>query len=42
MAILLNTSTQRVTNAKNTANEKLFGVKQASSLWANLMGIANV
>lgn len=37
ISILLNTSSQRVTNAKSDANMKLFGQKGASTLYKNLL-----
>ena len=37
MSVLLNTSAQRITNVKSKVNEKLFGVKNATSLQKNLL-----
>lgn len=37
MSVLLNTSAQRITNVKSKINEKLFGVKNATSLQKNLL-----
>ena len=39
IAVLLDTTSQSITNAKISANQKLFGVKNASSLKANLKRI---
>ena len=39
IAILLRTSTQRIANAKKSANEKIFGDNKARSLLYNLQHI---
>ncbi len=42
MSVLLSTSAQRITNVKSKVNEKLFGVKNATSLQKNLLELTKV